>query len=42
MLVDKAIKFHQLHTGDNFFVLANAWNTGSAVLLEQAGFDALS
>ncbi len=38
---DKANRFWQLHQGEDIFVMANAWNAGSAVLLEQAGFDAI-
>ena len=33
--------FRQLHLADDIFVMPNAWNAGSAVLLEAAGFSAL-
>ena len=38
---DKAIKFRDLHVTGNTFIMANAWNPGSAMLLEDAGFNAL-
>ncbi len=38
---NKADKFQQLHLSGDAFVMANAWNAGSAVLLEQAGFEAI-
>lgn len=38
---DKAHKFHRLHLAGETFIMANAWNAGSAVLLEDAGFSAL-
>ena len=38
---DKAIRFEQLHRDGNCFIMANAWNAGSAVILEQAGFEAI-
>ncbi len=39
---DKAHKFHQLHVAGETFIMANAWNAGSAVLLEEAGFSAIA
>lgn len=39
---DKAIKFQNLHLANDTFIMANAWNAGSAVLLEDAGFDAIA
>ena len=36
-----AERFRQLHLNNNTFIMANAWNAGSAVLLEAAGFDAI-
>ena len=36
-----AEKFKQLHLNNNTFIMANAWNAGSAVLLEEAGFEAI-
>jgi len=39
--MNNAEKFHKLHTGGDTFVMANAWNPGSAVLLEEAGFQAI-
>ena len=41
MIDHKAKKFQQLHDDDNCFIMANAWNAGSAVILEQAGFEAI-
>jgi 2-methylisocitrate lyase-like PEP mutase family enzyme len=41
MSADKAIRFQQLHRDGNCFIMANAWDAGSAVLLAQAGFEAL-
>ncbi len=41
MSTDKAIRFHQLHQDGNCFIMANAWDAGSAVLLAQAGFEAI-
>ncbi len=38
---DKAIRFQQLHRQGNCFIMANAWDAGSAVLLAQAGFEAI-
>ncbi len=38
---DKANKFHSLHLCGETFIMANAWNAGSAVLLEEAGFSAI-
>lgn len=37
----KALEFQRLHAAGNCFIMANAWNAGSAVLLEQAGFKAI-
>ena len=37
----KAHRFEQLHLSGDTFIMANAWNPGSAVLLEQAGFEAI-
>lgn len=39
---DKAKRFAQLHLDGDTFIMPNAWNAGSAVLLEQAGFDAIA
>lgn len=41
MIEHKANKFQQLHRDSNCFIMANAWNAGSAVILEQAGFEAI-
>lgn len=38
---NKAAKFQQLHLSAETFIMANAWNAGSAVLLEEAGFKAI-
>ncbi len=37
----KASRFKQLHLNDDVFIMANAWNAGSAVLLEDSGFKAI-
>ena len=41
-LQDKARQFAALHTSGDCFVMPNAWDAGSAILLEQAGFAALA
>lgn len=41
MSADKAIRFQKLHRGGNCFIMPNAWDVGSAVLLAQAGFEAI-
>jgi 2-methylisocitrate lyase-like PEP mutase family enzyme len=41
-MIDKATKFKQLHTLGETFIMANAWNAGSAVMLEEAGFEAIA
>lgn len=38
---EKARAFRALHAGPGIFVLANAWDAGSACLLERLGFKAL-
>ncbi len=40
-MLDKANKFRSLHLSGETFIMANAWNAGSAVLLEEAGFSAI-
>lgn len=40
-LKHKALRFRDLHATDEPFVMANAWNAGSAVLLAEAGFEAI-
>ena len=37
----RGVVFRDLHLADDIFVMANAWNAGSAVLLEEAGFVAI-
>ncbi|MBJ7537672.1 isocitrate lyase/PEP mutase family protein [Marinomonas transparens] len=37
----KAIEFQNLHLSGDTFIMANAWNAGSAVMLAEAGFDAI-
>lgn len=37
----KGQAFLDLHQADGIFVMPNAWNTGSAIMLEAAGFPAL-
>ncbi|HTU14963.1 MAG TPA: isocitrate lyase/phosphoenolpyruvate mutase family protein [Solirubrobacterales bacterium] len=39
---DKAASFLALHGGDSAFVLPNAWDPGSARVLEDAGFEAIA
>jgi hypothetical protein len=39
---EKALTFAQLHEGPGAFVLANAWDTGSARLLAHCGFEAMA
>ncbi len=39
---EKAARFMALHRQDHAFVLANAWDVGSAKLLASLGFDALA
>lgn len=41
-LADRAGLFRDLHLGDDTFVMPNAWNAGSARVLEAAGFKALA
>lgn len=38
---EKGARFKALHLAEGAFILPNAWNAGSAALLEQAGFDAI-
>ena len=33
--------FKELHSADGIFVMPNAWNAGSACMLEAAGFPAI-
>ena len=37
----KAVQFKQLHDADETFIMANAWNAGSAVILQEAGIAAI-
>ena len=39
---DRAARFMALHQQEHAFVVANAWDVGSAKLLEALGFDALA
>jgi 2-methylisocitrate lyase-like PEP mutase family enzyme len=39
---EKAARFRALHEGPGVFVIANAWDPGSARLLDQLGFQALA
>lgn len=41
MTETKARKFKNLHTRGRTFIMANAWNAGSAVILQEAGIEAL-
>lgn len=38
----KSEKFQSLHLEGETFIMANAWNAGSAILLEDAGFQAIA
>ena len=38
----KAEDFQSLHVNPDTFIMANAWNAGSAVILEEAGFKAIA
>lgn len=38
---NKAVAFQALHLADDTFIMANAWNAGSAVLLQESGFGAI-
>ena len=38
---ERGARFKALHCGEGAFIMPNAWNAGSAVLLEQAGFQAV-
>lgn len=40
-LREKGARFKALHRAEGAFIMPNAWNAGSAALLEQAGFDAI-
>lgn len=40
-LNDKALRFQQLHETAETFIMANAWNAGSARILEEAGIAAI-
>jgi len=41
-LSDKGQRFHALHDAPEAFVIANAWDAGSAKLLAKVGFQALA
>ncbi len=41
-LKEKALRFQQLHAGPGAFVIANAWDAGSARVLASHGFEALA
>ena len=40
-MYDKATQFQNLHVSGDAFIMANAWNAGSAVILAEAGFGAI-
>src|SRR5271163_693295 len=40
--IDKANRFRALHEGSGTFVIANAWDAGSARILSGLGFSALA
>ena len=37
----KGQEFINLHLDRDIFIMANAWNAGSAILLEESGFEAI-
>ncbi|MCY6380999.1 isocitrate lyase/PEP mutase family protein [Hoeflea prorocentri] len=39
---EKFERFKTLHQGEGAFIIANPWNAGSAIILEQLGFEALA
>jgi len=39
--VQKAVEFQALHQGEDIFLMPNAWDAGSAILLAQVGFKAI-
>lgn len=39
---EKALRFQELHAGPGAFILANAWDRGSASILAKLGFDAIA
>ncbi len=39
---EKANRFNQLHRSGDCFIMPNAWDAGSAVLLQQAGFQSIA
>ena len=39
---DRRARFHELHAGDQLFVMPNPWDVGSARLLASCGFEALA
>jgi 2-methylisocitrate lyase-like PEP mutase family enzyme len=39
---DRATRFQQMHVAPEVLVLPNAWDVGSAVVFERAGFDAIA
>lgn len=39
---NKAKIFENLHLDDDTFIMANAWSAGSAILLEESGFQAIA
>jgi len=39
--MQKAMEFRALHAGETAFLMPNAWDAGSAILLAQAGFKAI-
>ena len=40
-ITDKARRFKNLHAANDAFIMANAWSAGSAVILEEAGIEAI-
>lgn len=39
-LREKGVRFRRLHR-EGIFVMPNAWNAGSAIMLEESGFEAV-
>ena len=40
-MTEKGQRFRDLHTGNSVFIMPNAWDAGSAYLLQEAGFTAI-
>ena len=40
--LERGLRFQQLHTADSVFLMPNAWDTGSALMLASLGFPAIA